>query len=193
MLFAFIMAQALHKILFLAVYLFGVSVCLAQTSDFISLKKRGRTIKNFYKGTFIEFVHKNGSHVYGTVDRVFKDSLYMVQHDVRMIPNRWGTQSADTVATYSMRFHYKDIVAFPKEPKGFEFIRNGTLFMIGGVAYAFLHTTNGLIQKQKIEPSVIAISGGVALIGLGMKKLRKYYYPLGRKYQLEYINLTSSE
>ena len=41
--------------------------------------------------------------------------------------------------------------------------------MIGGVGYAFLHTFNGIIQKRKIEPTTLAIAGGVALLGFTMK------------------------
>lgn len=115
----------------------------------------------------------------------------MTLYDVRMSPTYWGTRTPDTIARYDLRFHYKEIAAIPKPGKSFEFVRNGTLFMIGGGGYAFLHTFNGLIQKKEIKPITVAISGGIALLGFGMKKLRKYYYPIGRKYTIEYIKMTS--
>lgn len=172
--------------------LFTGSNVQAQQSDFFSLKKNNRTIRHYFAGSFIEFIHRNGTAVYGNITLVQNDSFYITQYDVRMLPNPWGTRTADTVASYMMRFHMEEIAAIPKPEKGFEFIRNGTLLMVGGSTYAFLHTTNGLIFKKKIYPSTILISGGVAAVGYGMRKLRKYFYPIGKKYQLTYIRLKSS-
>lgn len=113
----------------------------------------------------------------------------MYNYDIRMAPTPWGTRFSDTVSRYDLRYHIHDIAAIPKPEKSFEFIRNGDLFMIGGIGYAFLHTFNGLIQKRKIEPATLAIAGGVALLGFTMKKLRKYYYPIGKRYTISYIKL----
>lgn len=179
----------LHKLVLSLCICSFCCVSFAQPGDFISFRKKNRTIKNFYQGSFLEFIHKNGSYVSGTVQRVRHDTIFMIQHDIRMMPNRWGTQSPDTLGSYSLQFHYREIAAFPKPAAGFEFIRNGTLFMIGGTGYAFLHSVNGIIQKDKIEPRSMAIAGGVALLGWGMKKMRRYYYPIGKKYKVEYISL----
>lgn len=181
----------MQKTLLLLTSIFISYCCNAQQSDFISFKKKGRTIKSYFKGMPIAFVHRNGSMVSGNIERVHNDTLFMALYDVRMTPTMWGTRAPDTIGRYDLRFHYKEIAAIPKPEKGFEFIRNGTLFMIGGGGYAFLHTFNGLIQKREIKPATIAISGGVALLGFTMRKLRKYYYPIGKKYTIEYVKLTS--
>lgn len=139
----------------------------------------------------IEFVHSNGSSVSGVIERVYHDTLFMTLYDVRMSPTFWGTRTPDTIGKYDLRFHYKEIAAIPKPERSFEFVRNGTLFMVGGGGYAFLHTFNGLIQKKKIEPATVAISGGIAALGFAMRKLRKYYYPVGKKYTIEYVKITS--
>lgn len=172
--------------------LFTASQVQGQPSDFFSLKKGSRTIRHYFAGSFIEFIHRNGNSIYGNITQVRNDSFYITQYDVRMLPNPWGTRTADTVASYMLRFHYEEIAAIPKPEKSLEFIRNGSLLMIGGTAYAFLHTTNGLIFKKKIYPTTILISGGVAAVGYGMRKLRKYYYSIGKKYQLTYIRLRST-
>lgn len=163
----------------------------AQQSDFISLQKKGRTIKSYFKGSAFEFIHITGSSVNGYIDRIYKDTLFMYAYDIRMTPNAWGTRFADTIGRISLRYGLNEIAAIPKPGKGFEFVRNGTIFMIGGGGYAFLHTFNGLIQKKKIYPSTLAISGGVALAGFTMKKLRKYYYVIGKKYSISYVQLTT--
>ena len=110
--------------------------------------------------------------------------------DVRMVPNYWGAMEPDTVARYDMRFHYREIGAIPKPFKGLGVIRKGKVFIIGGIVYATLHTVNGLIRKEKIEPGVIAISGAVSLAGYGLGKTVRTRYPIGKKYTIEYVKLT---
>ncbi|HEX5025030.1 MAG TPA: hypothetical protein VFV68_07145 [Agriterribacter sp.] len=181
----------MHKALLLVTCFFTSSFSFSQQSDFLSFRKKDRTIKNYFKGAPIEFVHINGSYVSGTIERIYKDTLYIKQYDVRMAPTPWGTRTPDTIGHYDLRFYYKEIAAIPKPGRAFEFVRNGTLFMIAGGGYAFLHTFNALIQKTKIDPVALAISGGVALLGFTMHKFRKYYYPVGKKYRIEYIEMTS--
>ncbi|HTN05205.1 hypothetical protein [Agriterribacter sp.] len=171
--------------LFLSFYSFS------QQNDFLSFRKKDRTIKSYFKGMPIAFVHINGSGVNGIIERVYNDTIYIKQFDVRMLPTPWGTSVQDTVGHYDLRFHYNEIAAIPRPPKAFEFVRNGTLFMIGGGGYAFLHTFNGLIQKETVYPSTLLISGGVAALGFTMHKLRKYYYPIGKKYSMVYVKMTS--
>ncbi|HRP54819.1 hypothetical protein [Agriterribacter sp.] len=172
-----------------ACFFFSLS-SFSQQSDFLSFRKRDRTIKTFFKGMPIEFVHLNGSAVNGIIEKIYNDTIYIVQYDVRMFPTMWGTRVRDTIGYYDLRFHYREIAAIPKPPKAFEFVRNGTLFMLSGGGYAFLHTFNGLTQKRKIYPSTLVISGGVAALGFTMRKLRKYYYPVGKKYKMEYIKMS---
>lgn len=137
----------------------------------------------------ISFIHRNGSYINGTIENILNDSLFIKQYDVRMFATPWGTSAPDTVGHYDMRFHVREIGAIPRSPKPFEFVRNGTLLMIGGGGYAFLHTFNALTQKKTIYPATVAIAGGVAAIGFGLHKLRKHYYPIGKKYRIEYIKM----
>lgn len=181
----------MRKLLLLPACFFISLFSFSQQSDFLSFRKKDRTIKNYFKGMPIEFVHINGSGVHGIIEKIYNDTIYIKQYDVRMLSTPWGTSVQDTVGHYDLRFHYNEIAAIPRPPKAFEFVRNGTLFMIGGGGYAFLHTFNGLIQKEKIYPSTLLISGGVAALGFTMYKLRKYYYPVGKKYSIVYVKITS--
>ncbi|MCO5239832.1 MAG: hypothetical protein M9904_07235 [Chitinophagaceae bacterium] len=172
-----------------ACLLFSLS-SLGQQNDLLSFRKKDRTIKSYFKGMSIEFIHKNGSYINGIIERIYNDTIYIKQYDVRMLPTPWGTNTEDTVAHYDLRFHYHEIASIPRPPQAFAFIRNGTLLMIGGGGYAFLHTFNGLVQKRKIYPSTVLISGGVAALGFTMHKLRKYHFPIGKKYNIQYIKMT---
>ncbi len=162
----------------------------AQQSDFISFKKRGRTITNYFKGVPMDFIHKNGSHIHGMINRIQNDTIFMTFSDVRMVPTYWGTAAPDTVARYDMRFHYNEIAAIPKPFTGLGVIRRGGLFIVGGTVYAVLHTVNGLIQKDRIDPTTIAVSGAVVLAGYGLRKSVRTRYPIGKKYTIEYVKLT---
>jgi hypothetical protein len=101
----------------------------------------------------------------------------------------WGTSVADTVSAFLNRYHYNEIGSLRKPPKPFEFIRNGTIFMIGGGGYAVLHLANAAIQSEPVDGTTMAIAGGVAAAGFIMYKLRKYEYHIGGKYQLVYIGM----
>ncbi len=181
----------MHKLLLLLAGLCFFLFSFGQQNDFLSFRKKDRTISTYFKGMPIAFIHTSGSQVHGIIEKVYNDTLYIKQYDIRMSPTYWGTRVRDTISHYDLKFHYREIAAIPKPPKAFEFVRNGTLLMVGGGGYAFLHTFNGLVQKRKIYPSTLAVSGGVAALGFTMHNLRKYYYPIGKKYRIEYIKMTS--
>lgn len=162
----------------------------SQQSDFISFKKKGRTITNYFKGMPINFIHTNGSLISGTIKQIRNDTVFLVFNDVRMVPNYWGAVSPDTLGKYDIRFHYKEIAAIPKPFKGLGVIRKGKAFIIGGIVYASVHTVNGLIRKERINPTVIAISGAVALAGYGLGKTIRTKYPIGKKYTIQYTKMT---
>jgi len=165
--------------------------CSGQGSDLLLLKKKnGKTLKTYTSGIFIKFTDINSRPVEGTIFTIKKDSVFINDYNIRRGYTIWGTSVMDTLSSFKLRFHYNDIVYIAKEPKGFEFIRDGTIFIIGGTAYALLHTINSLIQKDAISPKVLAISGGVILTGVVMKLLRKRSYRMGEKYSLKYISLT---
>ena len=85
----------------------------------------------------------------------------------------WGTTMADTLSAYLIKYHYKEIVSIPRDTKSFQFVRDGTLFMIGGVAYAVLHSVNAAIKKEPVDGTSLAIAGGVAAMGFAMRKLQR--------------------
>lgn len=160
----------------------------AQPSDFLALKKKnGITIKSYFPGTTIDFFTSSGAEVNGIIRKIDKDTIFLSFHDVRMLYNRWGTASPDTLFTYDLRYSYKDIVAIARETGGLEFVRDGTIFIIGGAAYTTLHLVNSGIQHQPVNWKTVGIAMGVAAVGVVMKLLRKHSYNIGNKYRLEYI------
>ncbi len=163
---------------------------LFSQSDFIVIKKKnGRTVKSLYSGIYIRFFTPSGNEISGMIRKIEKDTIYLTYYDIRMLPNQWGTRVQDTVAAYFSRYHYNEIYAVPKDRQSFEFVRDGTIFMLGGVAYAALHLFNAAYLKDKVDGKTMAIAGTVAATGFVMKKLRRKMFVVGRKYKLQYMKV----
>ena len=161
-----------------------------QGSDLLLLKKgKGKTLQTFFAGSSIHFIDISNREESGVIKKIENDTLFIKYYDIRQRYTMWGTTVMDTVTAALDKYHYNEIKAIYKPGKSFEFIRNGTLFMLGGAAYAILHLANAAIQKQPVDGKTMAIAGSVAATGFMMRLLRKYTYPIGTKYQLSYIGL----
>jgi hypothetical protein len=161
-----------------------------KTSDMVVLKNRqGHTIKTYFSGMPIDFGDRGGREVSGVVKKIDKDTIYIQQFDIRQAYNRWGTYVMDTVTTYLLKYHYNEISWIRKPSARMEFVRDGTIFIIGGTAYLLLHVVNAAILSEPVVGSTVAIAAGVAAAGLVMKKLRKRRYTIGNKYSMAYIDM----
>ena len=173
----------------LLILLMGIKGRLqAQGSDFIVLKKgEKQTLKTWLAFSQVHFITIAGTEVYGTIKKIEKDSLYIQVYDERKNYTPWGTSFWDTIAVGLSRYHYKEIREIVKPQQGFGFIRNGLLFIVGGTAYAILHSVNGLYLKQPIDGKTMGISSGIAATGLVLKRIHRRTVTLGKKYRLNYI------
>ena len=159
----------------------------AQGWDMVLLKKHDKTINNYMPGRSIMFTMRDGRFAAGMIKKIEKDSIFLQEYDVRKAYNAWGTSALDTISAYLNAYAYRDINAIMRADKGFEFIRDGSLFMVGGSVYMVLHVVNSIIQKAPLSPKAMAISGGFIVGGWVMHKLRKHEYRIGDKYHLEYL------
>ena len=159
-------------------------------SDMVVLRNRqGHTVKSYFSGMPIDFGDRGGREVGGIVRKIDRDTLFIQQYDIRRAYNQWGTYVMDTVTAYMLKYHINEITWIRKPHKGFEFVRDGTIFIIGGTAYLLLHVFNAAYLKEPVVGSTVAIAGGIAVGGLVMKKLRKNKYKIGKNYQMVYIDM----
>ncbi len=173
-----------------AILLFIAPTSYAQGSDMLLLKKRnGKTQQKYLRGTPIQFTDVTGRTTNGTIGKIDKDSVFILTHDIRQRYTQWGTAVSDTLSAFLDPYHFREITAISKPVKGFGFIRNGSLFIIGGTAYGFLHLANAVILKEKVDGRTMALAGSVALAGWLLKKLQRNNYKIGTNYQLTYIDL----
>jgi hypothetical protein len=164
------------------------TVAQVVASDMVVLRnKQGHTIKSYFSGMPIDFGDLSGREVSGIVRKIEHDTLYIQQYDIRRAYNQWGTYVMDTVTAYLLKYNVNEITWIRKPRKGFEFVRDGTIFIIGGTAYLLLHVFNAAYLHEPVVASTVAIAGGIALGGVVMKKLRKNKYMIGKKYKMVYI------
>ena len=180
-----------NRSIFLFLFFLPCSQLLAQGSDMVVLKKGPeRTLKTYLSGSQIHFVTIAGTEVQGMIRKIQKDSLYINIYDERPAYTMWGTSFWDTVSVGLSRYHIKEVREIFKPRENFSFIKNGLIFMMGGSAYAILHSVNALYLKQPIIPSTMAVSGAVALTGFALSRIHKKTVTLGNKYYLQYIPVT---
>lgn len=160
----------------------------AQGSDLIVLRKgKDKTLKTYLAGSQIAFKTYSGLNVSGTIRKIDRDTLFISTYDERRAYTPWGTTFWDTVSVSLAKFHYTEVMEIPKPTKGFGFIKNGFLFLLGGTAYAVLHSVNAAYLKEPIDPLTLGISVGTALTGLILNKIHHHSITLGKQYHLQYI------
>jgi hypothetical protein len=147
-----------------------------------------RTIKSYFQGIPITFGTRSGRYVEGTIRKIERDSIFIQKYDVRRAMTMWGTQVQDTVGIFWTAYHTNEISWIRKPKAKFEFVRDGTIFMIGGVAYTALHVFNAAYLGEPVIWSTVGIAMGIAAAGFVMLKLRKRKYEIGHGYTLKYIN-----
>lgn len=167
----------------------------SQASDFIKVKKRNnRTLRSYFPGSAISCETVYGNHIQGMVYAVKNDSVFIKEYDIRSIPNIWGVAKIDTVGTYVVGIHYKDIEMLEmKKRESFGYIKNGTIFIIGGIGYAALNLINGKYLKESITGKQNRKSLGIALgvtgAGFVMNRWRRYNNRNGKRYRVEYVHM----
>lgn len=170
-------------------------LAFSQASDFIVVKKKNnRTLKTYFPGTPIVLETVDYRFVSGIIQSIRNDSIFIKQYDVRTMLNQWGTTTVDTVGSYLVQLHYQDInkVVYQKR-ESFAFIKNGTIFMIGGLGYAALNVINGSYLKEPITEKrnlqSLGIALGVAGGGFLLNRIRHMRNKNGKRYRIEYIRM----
>lgn len=165
--------------------------CFSQQSDFILLKKNQHTVKTFFAGSPISFETDRGFFS-GKIRAIEKDSIYLIEYDIRQVPSRLGVFITDTISAYNFSFNYKEILQIEKEKRrGFDWSASGASLFGGGI----LLTTIGLATWVFTKPgtqyyaSPYLVAGSAALAGIGylLMRSRSGTAVIGKKYHLEYI------
>src|SRR6188508_776972 len=100
----------MRKFLPVIIFLVFSAPCFSQVSDFIKVKKRNnRTLKTFFPGSVISCQTVYGNYIGGIIKAIHDDSVFVKEFDVRAVPNQWGVASVDTLGSFVVGIHFKDI------------------------------------------------------------------------------------
>ncbi|MEJ7738875.1 MAG: hypothetical protein WKF97_15735 [Chitinophagaceae bacterium] len=185
----------MHLLLSFTILVLISQTAFSQGSDFITVKKRNnRTLRSYFPGAVIRCQTVYGNYISGSVHAVRNDSVFVKEYDIRAVPTPWGVSKIDTLGTFIIGFHYKDIdMVIFENRASFGFIRNGALLIIGGLGYGMLNVLNGRYLDQPIGDAEnrksLAVAFGVAGAGYMMNRLHKFNNRNGKKYRVEYVRM----
>ena len=163
----------------------------AQSSDFIILKKKNKTVRTYYAGSNIEFVTTNGAYRNGVINKVQNDSIFMQEFVVRRIPTFVGNYILDTAGSYRFSYNYNEIKIFgSKEQKKFNVNGSGAALLGGGILLTLASGVVYLADRDKFSPALMGASAGLAGLGYLLTKSGSKGIVVGKKgYRLQYMGV----
>ncbi len=172
---------------------FFIFFCKAQSSDILTLKKNGRTIKTFFPGNEINFTTASGYYD-GFITSINRDTVFLIQYDIRQRPSNLGVYFLDTVATYRHGINYKQITALNKDyNKKFNWAGSGGALFGGGILLTTVGLGTWIFAKPNTRyyasPYLIGSAALLAGIGYLLIKSGGKGLQLGKKYSLQYVSV----
>ena len=183
----------MKRLLTLFTFFFCTFFCRAQSSDILSLKKNGRIIKTFFPGNEINFTTGSGFYN-GFITSINRDTVFLIQYDIRQRPSNLGVYYLDTVATYRYGINYKQIIAFNKDyNKKFNWAGSGGALFGGGILLTTVGLGTWLFAKPDTRyyasPYLIGSAALLAGIGYLLIKSGGKGLEIGKKYRLQYVQV----
>ena len=180
------------RVLFMLSLALFYSLSIMAQSDLLILKKNHRTMQSFFPGSEMMF-SANGRYYDAYVTSIERDSVFLVQYDVRQVPTNLGVYILDTVAKYYFGVSYKDIISFGRSSKNFNWAASGGALFGGGI----LLTTAGLATwvfskpntRYYARPELVIGAAALTAIGYLLMKKGNGNMKLGKKYTHHYINV----
>ncbi|MEO9211092.1 MAG: hypothetical protein ABI208_08335, partial [Ginsengibacter sp.] len=102
--------------IFLLLALFSIES--SGQSDLLIFKKNNRTIQSFYPDSKIQFMANDMPHE-GYITAIERDSLFLIQYDIRQVYTNLGVYILDTVARYRYAVPFKEITGIIKDRSSF--------------------------------------------------------------------------
>jgi len=178
------MKYALFLVLFFSDYL------VAQNSDFIILKKKGKTSASWFAGRNIAFTTKSGAFINAYINEIKNDTLYLQEFIVQQSLTSFGTYFYDTVGSYHYKFHYNQLKAIGRESKrNFDWKGSGGVLLGGGTLLTIGSGIVYLADRKKFSAPLMLASAGLATIGYFLAKGKSNTMTIGGKYELIYMNM----
>jgi len=174
--------------------------------EYLVLKKRYKTIFEYWPGTVMAVQLKTKEWQKGEIVKIKNDSILLQPKYVQ-----YSLMHTDTILLLPLSFTRSEIYAFPKKGVRVDYvngsfrplisgshvkwywIKGGKLFRYGGAGYAGLNIINSIIQNDlsfSKNKTPISIGGSIFLGGVLLHKLYSPVLRLGKKYHVEMIKFS---
>ena len=166
----------------------------AQQADFIILKKNNKKINTWFAGDNIAFTAASGTHIDALINGIKNDTLYLQEFVVRRLPTIYGAYMNDTAGSYHYKYHYNQIKIIDKnERRGFNLQASGYGLMGGAILITLGSGIVYLFDRQKFSAPLLIAALGLGTAGYFMSKDRSHGMTIGRKYKLEYMDMSDKK
>lgn len=163
---------------------------LAQPSDVISLRKKGRAVQTFFAGDHIAFGSTSGAYRDALITAIKKDSIYLQEFSVQKVMMTYGGYILDTVGSYRFQYHYKEIQRFGRKPKGFNLVGSAGALVGGGILLTAASAVVFLADRKRFSWELMAAGAGAAILGYAIGKAATRPIIVGKRgYTISYMNL----
>ena len=180
------------RILSIFLLLAFISTQSRAQSDLLIFKKNNRTIQSYYPDSKIQFVSNDIPHE-GYITAIERDSLFLIQYDIRQVYTNLGVYVLDTVARYRYAVPFKEITAITKDKSSFlgasgaSLLGGGALLTAGGLLTWVFAKPN---TRYYARPELVIGAAAAAVVGYIMiKAAGSSQQKLGKKYTLTYIHM----
>ncbi len=155
------------------------------------LKKNNKTLRYYYAGSQIEFVTVTGAYRDALITAIKNDSLYLQEFLVRRLPTTYGSFILDTAGSFRYTYHYTQIKSFGKQPsKGFNVSGSGAALLGGGILLTLASAVSYIADKEKFSPELMGAAVALGTAGYFMSRTGRKGIVIGKKYSLQYMNMT---
>jgi hypothetical protein len=186
----------------LLVFFIFISTALQAQNDFFILKRKNKTIAQYYTDSHIKCELVDQQWVDGNIKTIRHDSVFIETFEIHYLPTIWGTYMPDTVRFPLLKIPIKDIIALPAYDKSKvhgvpSLPLVAQALQVGGAGYDALNAINTLANKDPLFASnnIGRLIGGAVVFMIGKFIQLAYCSPvakIGKKYHLEYMGSNTS-
>ena len=166
--------------------LFSSLISAAQSSDFILLKQKSKTIATYFPGTDIKYTAVNGVYTQAIITDIKNDSLFLKEYIIRAIPTQLGVYMLDT-SYYYKSIHYNEIKSIGKTGRRFNWAGSGAVLLGGGALLTVASGVVYLVDNKKFSPQLLIASASLAGVGYLLTRVNNAAMVIGKKYSLIYV------
>ncbi len=166
--------------------IFSSSEIFSQNSDFLLLKRKGKTSATYFAGRNISFVTNTGGIYEVLINEIKDDTLYVQEFIVQRGLTVFGTIVYDTIGSHHYQIDYRNISIIGRPNKrNFDWRGSGAALLGGGTLLTLGSGIVYLADRKKFSAPLMLASAGLATLGYFMAKGGKGGIELGQKYRLQ--------